>query len=376
MEFKRRDVLTFDSGRQVTVEDVKEGGMGLVYICQPGRYSTTTAFKTFKKQYFDENKAVLNSFLKECNTWISLGTHPFICAADRVESINGQPFVEMRSYKNNLGYEIINNKLPKRVKAVMRLALEICLAMVHAGKKIEGFVHRDLKPNNILLGLTGSPVVNATWQDEEELFKGEFFPPWGHAVVTDFGLSKVISELQNDIPSRCVSVKGLKTFLFSKAGKICGTPPYMSPEQCVGRKLDKRSDIYSFGCVLFEMLTGYLVFPARSGDEFIYHHIHSKPPDIKRINPRVPLDFANIITKCLEKKPRHRFTDFMEIYSDIRNTLPIWDKLDKFYNYALRGIFRSSPTRKADDQRLESEAFELLYKAYKFYQLKDDKKAH
>jgi tetratricopeptide (TPR) repeat protein len=161
--------------------------------------------------------------------------------------------------------------------------------MIHAQKKFEEmgklFVHRDIKPSNILV-------------TENEIVK-----------VTDFGLAKTFIDSGQDIPVTTHSVGPYSKISVSKSGRVIGTLPYMSPEQCRGEQdLDHKSDIYSFGCVLYEMVTRRFVFNFKTPQDFIYHHIKTMP---KPTNAHRELD--RVIMKCLEKKPTHRYQNFEEL---------------------------------------------------------------
>ncbi|MBL7196956.1 MAG: protein kinase [Candidatus Omnitrophica bacterium] len=370
MEFKKGDTLSFDSGWSCYVREVKEGGMGRVYICSQRKYGTgDMIFKTFKDLLFEKNKRIHDSFVNECRIWISLGRHPFIVEAKSIETVNGQPFVQMgRIYKRNLRDAIINFKLPYNVTPAIRLAMEICLAMIYANRKIPGFVHRDLKPTNIMLGFS-TPFVHLYRQDKTLLFKDASFGRiYVQVAVSDFGLSRAVMELQDNIVLSSPASEGNNTLAFSKLGTICGTPPYMSPEQCLGQQLDQRSDIYSFGCIFYEILTGRLVFNAATAEDFLKHHLYSLPRNIKSINPAVPDVIAGLIMRCLEKDADKRFNSFVEVYEVLRNSIRLIDKIEKIYSE----IFKDVLYIYSQEGYVESEIRKLLESAYKLLQLGQD----
>lgn len=370
MEFKPKDIITFDSGRQYRVKEIREGGMGIVYVCKDIPYGKNEyVFKTFKDSIFEKNKRIYDSFVHECRIWISLGQHPFIVEAKSIETINGQPFVQMgRIYKRNLRDAIIEFKLPYNVIPAARLAMEICLAMVYANRKISGFVHRDLKPNNIMAGFS-NPFVHLYRQDKTLLFKdASFGRVYVQVAVSDFGLSKAIMELQGDILLSSPALNGNNTLAFSKFGTVCGTPPYMSPEQCLGQQLDQRSDIYSFGCIFYEMLTGRLIFDAATAEDFLKHHLYSLPRNIKSINPTVPDVIAGLIMRCLEKDASKRFNSFVEVYEVLRNSVQFTEKIGKIYSE----IFKDVLYLYSQDEYLKQEIHKLLESAYKLFQLGQD----
>jgi tetratricopeptide (TPR) repeat protein len=167
--------------------------------------------------------------------------------------------------------------------------------MIQIQKKMKksksDFVHRDLKPQNILVSNEGS------------------------VKITDFGLAKIIGENAlklGSIPKTIVANDGHLTFGTNE--NICGTPPYMSPEQCKGTTtLDQRSDIYSFGCILYEMCSKNFIFQVRSPSEFISKHIHEPPIPIKKWNSNLPKSLVVLIEKCLSKSPSDRPQNFREI---------------------------------------------------------------
>jgi len=147
-------------------------------------------------------------------------------------------------------------------------------------------VHRDLKPANIMI------------------------TPRGHAKVLDFGLAKL------RLPA---SDADSETRVKSNPGTVIGTIDYMSPEQALGREVDSRSDLFSFGVVLYEMATGRQAFAGQTSTETIERIVHSQPEAIARFNYEVPAEVERIIRKCLEKTPGSRYQSGHEILIDLRN---------------------------------------------------------
>jgi tetratricopeptide (TPR) repeat protein len=279
-----------------------KSGMGIVYICycecNDDLEEETVAIKTLQNR-FHEDRALIERFKWEAETWVKLGKHSNIVEAKRVEIHGGKPYIYLecvvgdRQYGSSLSGWIHNGGLYRNGKPdiplILDFTIQFCHGMMHAGKKFQEmgnpFVHRDIKPSNIMV--TRDRVVK----------------------ITDFGLVKAFADLDEDISTTTVEDDVNRRLSLSKSGSVCGTPPYMSPEQCRGVKdVDIRSDIYAFGCVLYEMLTRRLVFDGRTIDEFIRHHLKTKPR-----SPNVQPDLDAVVMKCLEKRPANRYTDFKEL---------------------------------------------------------------
>ena len=275
-------------------------GMGIVYVgvCNDALEEEIAAIKTLQNR-FNEDRTIVERFKWEAETWVRLGRHHNIVEAKRVEKHGGKPYIYLeyiasdKQYGSSLsgwihGGGLYRNGKPD-IPLILDFAIQFCHGMIHAEKKFQEmgkpFVHRDIKPSNILV--TRDKVVK----------------------ITDFGLVKAFADLDEDIPTTTVGDGVNRRFSLSKSGSVCGTPPYMSPEQCRGsRDIDIRSDIYAFGCVLYEMLTRRLVFDGRTMDEFIRHHIKTKPRP-----PDVQPDLDAVVVKCLEKRPANRYADFKEL---------------------------------------------------------------
>jgi len=279
-----------------------KSGMGIVYICycecNDDLEEETVAIKTLQNR-FHEDRALIERFKWEAETWVKLGKHHNIVEAKRVKIHGEKPYIYLeyvsgdRQYGSSLSGWIHNGGLYRNGKPdiplILDFAIQFCHGMMHAEKRFQEmgkpFVHRDIKPSNIMV--TRDRVVK----------------------ITDFGLVKAFADLDEDIPTTTVEDGMNRRLSLSKSGSVCGTPPYMSPEQCRGSKdIDVRSDIYAFGCVLYEMLTRRLVFDGRTMDEFIRHHLKTKPR-----SPNVQPDLDAVVMKCLEKRPANRYADFKEL---------------------------------------------------------------
>jgi tetratricopeptide (TPR) repeat protein len=275
-----------------------KSGMGIVFICYDHKLKQPLAIKTFQDKYL-RNQAVIDRFKWEAETWIRLETHYNIVQAYWVEEIDSRPFIFMEyvvgygNYGNDLGGWIKGGRLyndgKPDIPLILNFAIQFCQGMIYAEKKFKElgklFVHRDIKPQNIMV-------------NRDKVVK-----------VTDFGLVKAFAELTGDVPMTSVGEGINQRPSLSKSGAICGTPPYMSPEQCCGEKdIDVRSDIYAFGCVLNEMLTGKYVFEARTPKEYFFHHMNTIPA-----SPNVQTGLDEIVMKCLEKDASRRYQDFVEL---------------------------------------------------------------
>jgi tetratricopeptide (TPR) repeat protein len=243
-------------GDRYEVLAIHRGTMGVVYGTFDREMSLPRALKTFRHR-FAANRPMRNLFKEEAATWVSLEKHPFIVRALLVELFEMQPYVITEYIRGQegmagdlrgwLGHPRLT--LPVAVE----MALQIAQGMQHATKKVPGLVHRDLKPANILV-------------DDR-----------GRALVTDFGLSHA-------------------------AEGDAGTPAYMAPEQWRGEELDQRADLYAFGCILYEMLTGRRLFAAVSLDDWRSAHLSLTPVAPRSLKPELPTVLDDLVRRCLAKR--------------------------------------------------------------------------
>jgi serine/threonine-protein kinase len=253
------------SDRYVLQEELGRGGMATVYLAHDLKHDRMVAVKVLHP----EVAAVLGAerFLKEIKVTANL-QHPHILPlhdsgqADRF-LYYVMPYVQGESLRQRLERE---NQLP--LDEASHIAREVADALSYAHSL--GVVHRDIKPENILLES-------------------------GHAVVADFGIATAMSEVG---PER-----------LTETGMTLGTPVYMSPEQAAGdRDLDGRSDLYSLGCVLYEMIAGQPPFPGPTAESIIHQHLTVEPPSVAAIRPAVPAHLAGTIARALAKTPADRFS--------------------------------------------------------------------
>lgn len=271
------------------VHDIKVGGMGIVYICYDYKSGLPIALKTFQDKYLMD-RSFTERFRREGEVWVRLEGHRNIVRAEYLEEIEGRLYIALEYVAGDkeCGADLSDwiQKGRLTVPLSLNFAIQFCHGMIYAHSKLEKvgihFIHRDIKPTNIMV--TRDKVIK----------------------ITDFGLVKAFAELPGDISPATMEDKPLGKLSLSKAGAICGTPPYMSPEQCRGEKdIDLRSDIYSFGCVLYEMLTRRFIFDVLAPDQFIHHHLNTPPK-----SPRIHQKLDAVVLKCLNKNRDRRYQDF------------------------------------------------------------------
>ncbi|MBU2620855.1 MAG: serine/threonine protein kinase [Proteobacteria bacterium] len=296
---------------QYHVDDIKRGGLGIVYLCHED-FDRRIALKTFILNSPSEWNHVLGGFVREAKIWISIGDAQNVVQAYHVVNVeaDGQiiPHLALEliegdpQYGPTLGAWIHNTIFD--LKFTLLIAQHICMGMTEIQKKLARqnieFVHRDLKPQNILLSSKGS------------------------VKITDFGLTKTLQDSSQFIRSLpTAEIGGDRYVRFGlTSNRICGTPGYMSPEQMTGgESLDVRSDIYSFGCILYEMCTRRLVFHAATVEELFKKHLTDTPITPAEFNPGLPKPLVSIIERCLAKNPDNRPRNFREIQDDLGKIL-------------------------------------------------------
>jgi serine/threonine protein kinase/Flp pilus assembly protein TadD len=304
--------------KHLEIRGILRGGMGEVYIVHDLEGHSVYAVKTFRDEVFARNPTLADRFAKEALAWVNLGNHQNIVRAHYLINIRNKPYLFLDyipggDLQSRIGIASLSNDLSQ----VLHYAMQFCDGMIHAGSN--GIkAHRDIKPQNCLV------------------------TPDGTLKVTDFGLAKVYDDIDwGSSASVPVSMKGEPRSVLGRlwkwlsgaaaatpeqlpetvvpeklgtgmtqTGLAMGTATHMAPEQFLDAKyVDVRADIYSFGVMLFQMITGRLPFRGQTWQEFKHLHRTELPPTLKTPQP----ELNTIVQRCLCKDPEQRFADFGEL---------------------------------------------------------------
>lgn len=269
------------------IEMIGQGAMAIVYKAKQTAVDRYVAVKIMRPELASD-PVQQKRFSREARSLSKLDHPNLLKIFDIGQTPNGRPYFIMEYLKGRSIEKMLEEAGPVAPAFALRMFVQVCDAMDHAHK--QGIIHRDLKPENIML---------VRCEDDQHLTK-----------VVDFGIVKYTDD-------QMVSQR------LTKTGEVWGSPVYMSPEQCKGEKLDPRSDIYSFGLVMYEALTGEMTFDATKIAAIIVKQIYEQPRPFKEVRPDLTIDpqLEAIVFKCLEKDPTKRYQSMSELRTVLKRAL-------------------------------------------------------
>ena len=302
-------------GKQVAhytvLRKIGEGGMGKVYLAEDAKLKRNVALK-FLPEHLEEGEVARRRFIREARSAAALD-HPFICHIHEVGEVDGIDFIAMEYVEG----ETLRDRLKKgalSLEETFHVAHELVDALQKAHS--QGIVHRDLKPANIML------------------------TPDGHIKVMDFGLAKRVSASgagDQDITAQA------STRALTRAGTVLGTLAYMSPEQACGEPVDTRSDIFSFGVLMYEMLTGSNPFRRRSAVRTLSAILNQPAPLVSHQISGVPSQLDDLVAKMLAKEPDERCQTAAEVRNELEQVEShsprgVWSRLGKLWGLSVAAV--------------------------------------
>lgn len=306
-------------GRYEIIEQIGGGGMALVYKCLDLLLNRKVAVKVLRSQFVHDEEFI-RRFRREAQAAASL-SHPNVVSIYDVGQEGDIHYIVMEYIDGTNLNEIIKERAPLPVEEAIHYSMQICDALGHAHQN--EIIHRDIKPHNILIGKNG------------------------RVKVTDFGIARAVT-----------------SSTITQTGSVVGSVHYFSPEHAKGTSTGEKSDLYSLGIVMYQMLTGKLPFLGESPISVALKHLQEDVEDPRNVNPAIPQSVENIILKSMRKKPSERYDSAREMMQDLETCLTperrnepkisFWDDLDEESTRVVPAIRSNQLATAASDDEVPS----------------------